>query len=52
MTKNNNPGKKRAREIQRETGKPYTACLRIALDEIAARQPKPGPERPATGDQS
>lgn len=50
MTKST-PGKKRAREIQRETGKPYTACLRLALDETAARQPKPEPE-PEAGDQS
>ena len=43
MTKST-PGKKRAREIQAETGKPYTACLRIALAEIAARHPQPEPE--------
>jgi hypothetical protein len=46
MTKNTNPGKRRAREIQRATGKPYTACLRIALDEIEAKlQAKAAEER-------
>ena len=29
---------KNARKIQRETGKPYSACLQIALAEAAERQ--------------
>ncbi len=41
------PGKRRAREIQRETGQPYTACLRIALSEIAEQQPD-APDAPET----
>lgn len=44
MPKNNPPEKKRARALQRETGRPYMSCLTEVRAQIAAEQADAGPE--------
>jgi hypothetical protein len=38
VPKDNPPAKKLARQLQRETGKPYTACLRQAQEMVQAKE--------------
>lgn len=50
MPRNNPPEKRRARALQRETGRPYTSCLDEARKQITAEQTRAMPETPAMVD--
>lgn len=47
MPKINPPEKRRARALQRETGRPYQSCLDEVRDQIAAEQGDTAPDSSA-----